>query len=76
MLGADKFSLEFLLDMLNISSEHDLLVMADQVETTMHVWRRRASSSHSKLPWSKIKELAADDNNKNVVLTDRAKNLL
>ena len=42
----------------------------------MHVWQRRASSSHSKLPWSKIKELAADDNNKNVVLTDRAENLL
>ena len=29
ILGADKFSLEFLLDTLSISSEHDLLVMAD-----------------------------------------------
>ena len=29
MLGADKFSLEFLLETLNISSEHDLLAMAD-----------------------------------------------
>ena len=38
MLGTDKFSLEFLFDMLNISSEHDLLAMADRVETTMYMW--------------------------------------
>ena len=38
MLGTNKFSLEFLLDTLNISSEHDLLAMADRVETAMYVW--------------------------------------
>ena len=37
MLGVDKFLLEFLLDTLNISSEHDLLAMADQVEIAMYV---------------------------------------
>ena len=57
MLGADKFSLEFLLDMLNISSEHDLLEMTDRVETAMYVWRRKVSGSSKKLPWNKIKEL-------------------
>ena len=55
MLGANKFSLEFLLDTLNISSEHDLLAMADRVETAMHVWRRKVSDSSNKLLWNKIK---------------------
>ena len=50
MLGADKFSLEFLLDTLNISSEHDLLAMADRVETVMYVWRCKVSGSSNKLP--------------------------
>ena len=72
MLGADKFSLEFLLDTLNISSGHDLLAMADRVETTVYVWRRKVSGSNNKLPWNKIKELAADDDGKNVMLANRA----
>ena len=38
ILGTDKFTLEFLLDTLSISLEHDLLAMADQVETAMYVW--------------------------------------
>ena len=38
MLGTDKFSLEFLLDTLNILLEHDLLAMVDRVETAMYVW--------------------------------------
>ena len=49
MLGADKFSLEFLLDTLNISSEHNLLAMANRVETALYVWRRKASGSSNKL---------------------------
>ena len=72
MLGADKFSLEFLLDTLNISSEHDLLAMADRVETAMYVWRRKASGFRNKLPWNKIKELKAHDDGKNVMLANRA----
>ncbi|WVZ57558.1 hypothetical protein U9M48_007930 [Paspalum notatum var. saurae] len=76
MLGADKFSPEFLLDTLDISSEHDALAMADRVEAAMYVWRRKASGSYGKLPWSKVKELAADDNDKNVTLASRAESLL
>ena len=49
MLGADKFSLEFLLDTLNISSEHDLLAMADRVETALYVWQHKVSGSNNKL---------------------------
>ncbi|KAJ1296346.1 hypothetical protein BS78_01G293500 [Paspalum vaginatum] len=76
MLGADKFSPEFLLDTLDISSEHDALAMADRVEAAMYVWRRKASGRHGKLPWSKVKELAADDDDKNVTLASRAESLL
>jgi len=76
MLGADKFSPEFLLDTLDISSEHDALAMADRVEAAMYVWRRKASGSHGKLPWSKVKEIAADGDDKNVTLANRAESLL
>ncbi|RCV43924.1 hypothetical protein SETIT_9G333500v2 [Setaria italica] len=76
MLGADKFSPDFLLDTLDISSEHDALAMADRVEAAMYVWRRKASGSHGKLPWSKVKELAGDDDDKNVTLAGRAESLL
>ena len=48
-LGADKFSLEFLLDTLIISSEHDLLAMADRVETDLYVWQHKVSGSNNKL---------------------------
>ena len=76
MLGDDKFSLEFLLDTLNISSEHDLLAMADRVETFMCVWRCKVSGSSNKLPWNKINELAADDDDKEVMLANKAVELL
>ena len=76
MLGADKFSLEFLLDTLNISSEHDLLAMADQVETVVYVWRHKVSGSSNKLPWNKIKELAADGDDKEEMLANKVVDLL
>ena len=76
MLGVDKFSLEFLLDTLNISSEHNLLVMADRVETAMYVWRHKVSGSSNKLPWKKFKELAVDDDDKEVMLANKVVDLL
>ena len=76
MLGADKFSLKFLLDALNISSEHDLLAMADRVETVMYVWRCKVSGSSNKLLWNKFKELAANGDDKEVMLANKAMDLL
>ena len=76
MLGADKFSLKFLLDALNISSEHDLLAMADRVETTMYVWRHKVSGSSNKLPWNKIKELMDNNDDKEVMLANKVVDLL
>ena len=75
MLGADKFSLEFLLDTLNISSEHDLLAMADQEETAMYVWRRKVSGGSNKLSWNKFKELVANGDDKEVMLANKAADL-
>jgi len=75
MLGANKFSLELLLDTLNISSEHNLLAMADRVETAMYVWWHKASGSNNKLPWNKIKELTADSDDKEVMLANKVVDL-
>ena len=76
MLGTNKFSLEFLLDTLNISSKHYLLEMADRVETAMYVWRHKVSGSNNKLPWNKIKVLAVDGDDKEVMLANKAMDLL
>ncbi|XP_015691832.2 rop guanine nucleotide exchange factor 2 [Oryza brachyantha] len=69
-----KFSPEYLLDRLEISSEHDALEVADRVEAAMHVWRRKASQGHSRSPWSAVKDLMESD--KNVMLASRAGDVL
>ncbi|CAL5026005.1 unnamed protein product [Urochloa decumbens] len=69
-----KFSPEYVLDCLEISSEHEALEAADRVEAAMHVWRRKASQSHSRSPWSAVKDLMESD--KNVMLASRAEDVL
>ncbi|RLM73707.1 rop guanine nucleotide exchange factor 3 [Panicum miliaceum] len=69
-----KFAPDYLLDCLEISSEHEALEAADRVEAAMHVWRRKASQSHSRSPWSAIKDLMESD--KNVMLASRAEGVL
>ncbi|XP_040384246.1 rop guanine nucleotide exchange factor 3-like [Oryza brachyantha] len=78
MLGAEKFSPDYLLDCLDMSSEHEALAMADRVEAAMYVWRRKASASHGRSRWSAVKELVGDEENgdKNVMLAGRAESLL
>uniref|UniRef100_A0A0D3HGD7 PRONE domain-containing protein n=1 Tax=Oryza barthii TaxID=65489 RepID=A0A0D3HGD7_9ORYZ len=78
MLGAEKFSPEYLLDCLDMSSEHEALAMADRVEAAMYVWRRKAGASHGRSRWGAVKELVADDEeqDKNVMLAGRAESLL
>lgn len=66
-----KFSPEYLLDCLEISSEHEALEAADRVEAAMHVWRRKASQ---RSPWSAVKDLMESD--KNVMLARRAEDVL
>lgn len=77
MLAVDKFSPDYLLDCLDMSSEYEALAMADRVEAAMYVWRRKASANHGRSPWSTVKELVADDDDdKNVKLASRAESLL
>ncbi|XP_057980910.1 rop guanine nucleotide exchange factor 3-like isoform X2 [Malania oleifera] len=78
MWTAVKFSPDSLLDSLNITSEHEALELADRVEASMHTWRRKACTSHSKSSWNMVKDLIsdADRNDKNHFLAPRAEGLL
>lgn len=71
----ERFSPDQLLDQLNIGEEHDALELADHVEAAMYVWRRKASTHHSKSSWKMVKELVSDED-KNVMLASRAESLL
>ncbi|XP_052192141.1 rop guanine nucleotide exchange factor 3-like [Diospyros lotus] len=78
MCSADKFSPDHLLDYLNISSEHEALELADKVEASMYIWRRKACMSHSKSSWDMVKDFMSeiDRTDKNRVLAERAEILL
>ncbi|GLT84607.1 hypothetical protein SLE2022_028280 [Rubroshorea leprosula] len=78
MYTADKFCPEYLLDRLNISSEHEALGLADRVEASMYTWRRKACMNYSKLSWKVVKDLMSDieEGNKNYILAERAESLL
>ncbi|XVF22544.1 hypothetical protein REPUB_Repub12eG0181200 [Reevesia pubescens] len=74
----EKFSPEYLLDCLNIASEHEALELADHVEASMYTWRRKACMSNSKSSWGMVKDLMSDvdRSDKNHILAERAENLL
>ncbi|KAI6702498.1 hypothetical protein NL676_011634 [Syzygium grande] len=76
--AADKFSPDHLLDLLNISSEHGALNLADRVEASMYTWRRKACINHSKPSWTMVKDfiLETSRSDKNYMLAERAESLL
>ncbi|GLT89113.1 hypothetical protein SLE2022_071110 [Rubroshorea leprosula] len=82
-ITSDQFSAECLLDFLDLSSEHMAIEIANRVEASIYVWRRRA---HSKLPinpnrsaakssWEMVKDLVVDGD-KREFLAERAESLL
>lgn len=75
MSTPEKFSPDYLLDCLEITSEREALELADRVEAAMYVWRRKASMNGSKSSWDMVKDLVADGD-KNVTLASRAQSLL
>lgn len=75
MSNPDQFSPDYLLDCLDITSEHEALEVADRVEASMYVWRRKASMGASKSSWDMVKDLMADSD-KNEMLSSRAMSLL
>ncbi|XP_071716374.1 rop guanine nucleotide exchange factor 2-like [Rutidosis leptorrhynchoides] len=72
--SASIFCPDHLLDSLNLSSEHEALELADRVEASMYIWRQKACSKYPNSSWDLVNENMDDD--KNVVLAQRAKMLL
>ncbi|KAK1365456.1 Rop guanine nucleotide exchange factor 1-like protein [Heracleum sosnowskyi] len=79
---SDQFAPESLLECIGLSSEHQALGIANQVEASVYVWRRTnpkssrsMSRSHSRSSWAMVKELVTDSDNKEL-LADRAESLL
>ncbi|KAL3531758.1 hypothetical protein ACH5RR_005279 [Cinchona calisaya] len=82
-MNSDQFSAERLLDCLDLSSEHQTLEIANRVEASIYVWRRRNGSkvlnntkrSNSKSSWEIVKDLVIDAD-KGEQLSERAESLL
>ncbi|XP_058181829.1 rop guanine nucleotide exchange factor 5-like isoform X2 [Rhododendron vialii] len=82
-ITSDQFSSECLLDCLDLSTEHIALEIADRVEASIYIWRRRlhsklisnTSRSAAKSSWEMVKELMVDGDKRGLVVA-RAENLL
>lgn len=80
-ITSDQFSPECLLDCLDLSSEHQALELANRVEASIYVWRRRTQAkssllrSTSKSSWEMVKDLMIDVDKRDL-LADRAESLL
>ncbi|KAL8157362.1 rop guanine nucleotide exchange factor 7-like [Apium graveolens] len=82
-ITSDQFTPESLLECIGLSSEHQALEIANRVEASVYVWRRRTnpkslssiSRSHSRSSWAMMKELVIDSDKKEL-LADRAESLL
>nr|DAD26574.1 TPA_asm: hypothetical protein HUJ06_028042 [Nelumbo nucifera] len=80
-ITSDQFFPECLLDCLDLSSEHQALEIANRVEASIYLWRRRIDSkpisknrSTAKSSWEMVKELIIDGDRMEL-LADRAENL-
>lgn len=78
-ITSDQFSADCLLDCLTLSSEHQVLEIANRVEASIYVWRQRANPninrSASKSSWGIVKEMMVDLDRREL-LADRAESLL
>lgn len=83
-VASEQFSSECLLDCLDLSSEHVALEIANRVEASMYVWRRRLhpKTTHftqnrtAKSSWEIVKDLMSDGGDKRELFAERAENLL
>ncbi|CAA0827744.1 Rop guanine nucleotide exchange factor 1 [Striga hermonthica] len=81
-LNADQFSPEYLLDCLDLSSEHHTVNVANRIEAAVHVWKLKERKKHPNIQkpkrksWGgKVKGFVADGE-KNHFLAQRAETLL
>ncbi|KAJ0984057.1 hypothetical protein J5N97_002413 [Dioscorea zingiberensis] len=78
-ITSDKFSPECLLDCLDFAAEHQALEIANRVEASIHIWRRKTTVSkptnNTRSSWGIVKEMIVDVE-KRELLADRAETLL
>ncbi|EXB36686.1 Rop guanine nucleotide exchange factor 1 [Morus notabilis] len=82
-ISSEQFYPECLLDCLDLSSEHQAIEIANRVEASMYMWRRKVNSkpasntsrSSSRSSWEMVKELMMDAE-KRELLAERAESLL
>ncbi|XP_074340860.1 rop guanine nucleotide exchange factor 7-like [Apium graveolens] len=82
-ITSDQFTPECLLECIDLSSEHQALEIANRVEASIYIWRRRTntrsvssmSRSNSRSSWGMMKELVIDTEKKEL-LAERAESLL
>ncbi|KAL6278015.1 hypothetical protein ACE6H2_021616 [Prunus campanulata] len=82
-ISSDQFSPECLLDCLDLSSEHQAIEIANRVEASIYLWRKKATSKptnnatrfSSRSSWEMVKELMVDAEKKEL-LPERAESLL
>ncbi|XP_072954761.1 rop guanine nucleotide exchange factor 7-like [Typha angustifolia] len=71
---SDQFSVECLLDQLDLSSEHQALKIANRLEASIYVWRRPSHCS-GRSSWVVVKDMITEAE-KRELLADRAESLL
>ncbi|RWW81363.1 hypothetical protein BHE74_00010257 [Ensete ventricosum] len=83
-ITSDQFSPECLLDCLDLSSEHQALEIANRVEASMYIWRRRMVArpasirngvATTKSSWSAVKDKVVDAGRRGL-FADRAETIL
>ncbi|KAJ8535450.1 hypothetical protein K7X08_023170 [Anisodus acutangulus] len=79
-ITSEHFSSECLLDCLDLSTEYVALEIANRVEASIYVWRRRhhptnPNRSTAKSSWEMVRDLVVDGD-KRESLSERAENLL
>ncbi|KAK4801845.1 hypothetical protein SAY86_000048 [Trapa natans] len=80
---SDHFTPESLLNCLDLSSEHQAIEIANRIEASIYVWRKRTNSKPtsisgrpgSKSSWELVRELMADGE-KRELLAERAEGIL
>ncbi|XP_040380114.1 rop guanine nucleotide exchange factor 7 [Oryza brachyantha] len=80
-ITSDQFSPDCLLDCLDLSSEYQALEIANRVEASIYVWRRRgasgaASRAGNKSSWGIVKDMIMDTEKRDDLLAERAEGLL
>ncbi|ONM36414.1 Rop guanine nucleotide exchange factor 7 [Zea mays] len=84
-ITSDQFSPECLLDCLDLSTEYQALEVANRVEASVYVWRRRVAakpvnglgrSSSARSSWGMVKDMMVDSEKRELLLAERAEGLL